>query len=268
MFDRFRDSLVYPRRIIQYRKDKFIRVFGYILVFATLMLSASFVGLLRIDMIARSYSDYYKDNLSNELIDCDITDGDVTCVEEGGYFYSAPLGLIDVDMGVFEEAPNEVFSPLNMVVLFVDDQIIVHYGGMIFSGSYDELPEEFRTMDFKDAKNNPTVFSDHMMEGAGAYLKGKLNIIMPIVLISGLIGNVLLILFVVFMNALILKMRFKVIPFKETFNMGVYLGTTLYILFILNGFFGLGIFMIILFLIVTFRQTNAISYEILRRLKK
>ena len=106
------------------------------------------------------------------------------------------------------------------------------------------------------------------MDGFGDYLISQGAIIATIMLVSGLIGNIFMILFVVFMNAIILKMRFKVIPFKETFNMGVYLGTSLYILLILNGFFGLGIFIIILFLILTFRQTNAISYEIMKRMKQ
>ena len=116
--------------------------------------------------------------------------------------------------------------------------------------------------------NNPDAFTDNMMDGFGDYLKSKGQIIAPAILITGFVGNVFMILFVVFMNAFILKMRFKVIPFKETFNMGVYLGTTLYILLVINGFFGLGYFTIFLFLILTFRQTNQISYEIMKRLKK
>jgi hypothetical protein len=270
MFDRFRDSLVYPKRIIQYRKDRFIRVFGYMMLFAILMMSANVVLLFRFDRVPQNIRDLYKEDVTTEVIDCLLEDGDVTCEDDGveAGFYESNLGMVDVFMVVSENPPTRAMSPLQLAIYFNDNEVNAYYGGYQFTSTYDELPSQFKDIDFRDAANNPDAFTDNMMDGFGEFLKSKGHIIAPVILITGFIGNVFMILFVVFMNAIILKMRFKVIPFKETFNMGVYLGTTLYILLVINGFFGLGYFTIFLFLLLTFRQTNQISYEIMKRLKK
>ena len=50
--------------------------------------------------------------------------------------------------------------------------------------------------------------------------------------------------------------------------MSTYLGTALFILMILNGLLGLSIYVMILFLIISFRQTNQLSMAIIKAIKK
>ena len=270
MFSRFRDSLVYPRRIIDYRKDKLIRVLGYMFLFAILMLSSTVVLLLRFDRMPQNVRDLYQENLKDTEINCVLDEGNMTCDEDTNEsFYVETFGLVQVLMGVNNLKPDfSDASPLQMQIIFSDEKLYVYYSTYELEFTYDELPEEFSNVDFALVQSDPEAFTDIMMDGTGEYLKSIGGTVASILLISGFIGNIFMVLFIVFMNSIILKMRFRVIPYGETFKMGAYLGTSLYILMILNGFFGMGILMIIIFLILTFRQTNAISYEIMRRMKK
>ena len=78
MFNRFRDSLVYPRRIINYRKDRFLKVLAYMVVFAVLMLSSTIVLIARFDRIPQTIRDQFQENLIEENIDCVVDDSVLT----------------------------------------------------------------------------------------------------------------------------------------------------------------------------------------------
>jgi len=271
MFNRFRDSLVYPRRIINYRKDRFLKVLAYMVVFAVLMLSSTIVLIARFDRIPQTIRDQFQENLIEENIDCVVDDSVLTCVPEDTFeiFYSSVVGLINITMGVSDDMPkDEEIEVLSLSIFFSNDVVYLYYGGTAMEYAYDDLPDAFSTIDFSTISSDPEEFTNVMMDGFGDYVKSMGYIIVPLMLFMTFIGNMLMILFVVFLNAVILKVRFKVIPFKETFKMGVYMGTTLYMLLILNGFFGLGMFTIVIFLILTFRQTNALNMEIMKRIRK
>jgi hypothetical protein len=267
MFERFRDSLVYPKRIIQYRKDKLIKVFGYMLLFAILMSAAVTVSIFRFERIPSNVRDLYQDNLTSDVIPCEVinqTFGCITGVNFKGLFYDDGL----IVMGVSEDPSISDYSILNVSFIFGPNNVHVYYSAMEFVLDYKDLPSEFSNIDFSLIQSDPDAFTDQMMDGVGEYLISIKSVVAPIIIGSSIFGNIIMILFVVLMNSTILKMRFKIIPFRETFKMGAYLGTTLYILLILNGFFGLGYFTIFLFLILTFRQTNQISLEIMKHIKK
>lgn len=271
MFNRFRDSLVYPRRIIEYRKDRFLAVLGYMAVFALLMLTTTILLIARFDTIPQNVRDSYQDNLTGVDINCILDDSVLTCDPEQTMeiFYTDTVGLMEISMGVSNDIPEaSEIEAMSLSIIFSNDVVYMYYAGTAFEYGYDELPDSFSDIDFSLATSDPETFTNVIMDGLGEYVNSMGHIIAPFLLISGFIGNILMILFVVLMNAVILKLRFKVIPFKETFRMGVYMGTTLYILLIVNGFFGLGIFTIILFLILTFRQTNAVNMEIMKRMKQ
>jgi hypothetical protein len=266
MFERFRDSIVYPKRIIQFRKDHMIRVIGYILLFALLMTSASIVALVRFESIPTVFRDAFKEDIVVVDIPCVTNDTSLVCEEEvTEYFYDDGFFL----MGVTTQEPDIEETPLlEYRIVFYDDQVIMHYAGIEYGVLIEDLPSSFHNFDFTLLSSDTDGFGEALLDGIGDYLVSLKAILAPIVIVSSVVSNVFMILFVAFMNAIILKMRFRVIPFKEVFKMGTYLGTLLYILLIVNSFFGLGIFMIILFLVLTFRQTNALSMEIFRVIKK
>jgi len=275
MFNRFRDSLVYPRRIINYRKDKLIRVLAYVAMFATLATVPILVGVLRFESVPLSEREAFQDNLIDEEIPCVLNNGTLTCdetpIDKIFYENTVPTGLVslDVTLGVTDEiVPTNDENPAGMTILFGDGTVHFFYAGTQFEMPYSDLPSQFSSLDFKDVNEDPDAFTNQIMDGIGAYLKSIRLLTLSMTFVMGFVMYLLLIMFVVLMNAFVLKMRFKVIPFKETFNMGVYMGTALYILLILNVLFGFGFFVIMLFLIITFRQTNALNSEIMNKMKR
>jgi hypothetical protein len=65
-----------------------------------------------------------------------------------------------------------------------------------------------------------------------------------------------------------MKMRFKPIKFKELFVMTVYSATALYLILIFDSLFSLSFFLVIVLVLIAFRQNNALSTELYLRMRE
>ena len=87
------------------------------------------------------------------------------------------------------------------------------------------------------------------------------------VLIEVAISIIFYLIFVSF-SAWFLRRRFIVIPFKEAFTMTAYSSTSLFIILTFYYMINLDLIIVIILLIISFRQNGIMSREIERRLKK
>ena len=83
MLERFTNSLVYPKRIIEYRKDKLIYVLLYLLFFIALMTTRTVIDVARFDGLTAEFRETFAQDA--EIVDesCVIEDSMFSCgVEE------------------------------------------------------------------------------------------------------------------------------------------------------------------------------------------
>ena len=267
MFERFRDSLVYPSRILQFRKDSLFRVFGYMLLFVTLMSLGTIIFSLRFTELPNSFTSVFEESLTNESTDCVITDKVMTCTEE-----ELVKVYDDEQIRVYVESRSDiVLSDYKGTVfnfIFHDDMIVLYTSGFEFEFTLEELPVEFHNIDFSLATSDSQEFSEQFLDAVSAYMLLNKGLWAPVMSVFEVLMNLFLITLIVVVNSWILKMRFKIIPYKELFKMSVYSSTSLYVLLTINGLINLGFIFLMLFVVVVIRQTNSLSMAIYKVIKK
>lgn len=267
MFERFRDSLVYPSRIIALRKDSFWKVFAYILVFAILMTLGTVVYTVKFDHIDYTIRDDFANAVKDVDIDCVITDSNLTCdTNQITNFYDYSYASIFVDSSDELDLSNYAITDSN--IIFHKDSIYLSIGLLNYQFKLSDLPEEFHNIDFSQIMTDKDAFSENLMDGVEQIMLDTQTSWSLILVSIDLVMNIIFVVLIALINSLILKSRFRIIPYKEIFKMSTYTGTALYVLLTFNSLIDLGFFLILLFVIVSVRQTNALSLAIMKVMKK
>lgn len=266
MFNRFRDGLVYPKRVIQYRKDSVIRIILFMLMFALAMTSSTIVIYSNFDRIPEVYRDAFQDGLTNETIPCIIEDDVLTCTEEE-YTYD----LFSNELFTFQVKDNfneQEVSSMKINFVFEESGLTIYNLYFRQTYTYSSISESFQTIDFTLKETDEKAFSNQIMDGIGDYIVSIKSNLIPLAIIGGIITNLFIVAIIALMNAFSLKMRFRIIPFGEAYKMGLYTGSLLYVFWIIISYFQVGIFTFVIFLVLYLRQLNQLSFEIMRIIKK
>lgn len=267
MFTRFRDSLVYPSRILNFRKDSIFLVFGYIIFFSILMSLGLIIFLSKFESLPNTFTEIFTENLISEEVPCEIIDSELICTKNAIVnFYDDGTMLAYTDSS--DEVDYSNYPSNKVVFIFHKDKLLISSFGLKDFYMINELPSEFHNMDFSLIESDQELFAENFIEGLNSFLLENKNLWLPFMVTFELLSNFLFIMLIVLINSWILKARFKIIPFKEVFKMSVYSSTTLYVLLTINGLIALGGIFILLFVIITFRQTNALSMAIYKVIKK
>ena len=268
MFKRVRDSLVYPAQILNYRKDHILFVLLYLIFFAILLSTRSAIDVIKYDGLANTYKAHIEEEMTIVNQDCEILDAELIC---GGQYliklYEEPMFTVYLDSNEtldFTEYPNDRYT-----LIIHDDQIYFYVFGInSLTFPLTELPESLQNIDFDEQVNNPTVFYEDLFDGIDDLLLSYKNYWGPMMIIVEIVISTIFYLVFVLVSAWFLKMRYKVIPFRETFTLTTYSSTSLYIILTFYSMLELSLFIVIILLVLSFRQNGIMSKEIDRRLKK
>lgn len=267
MFERFRDGLVYPDRVINFRKDSFLRVFSYMFLFAIIMSLGMIIFALDFDELPNSYANVFDDYLIAVDTDCATVNAELVCTnEEVLKFYDDGQVLIYVDST--SEITTDDYKMTLFNFVFHKDQLYLVTSGLNMSFGLSELPNEFQTLDFSLLKTDSLEFSEYFLQGVSDYMVSNKSIWAPIMIGVEILINVVLSFGLILLNAWIVKTRFKIVPYKEMFAMTAYSSTGILTLLAINGLIDLGMGMIFLFVILVFRQTNGLTRTIMKAIKK
>ena len=266
MFTRFRDSLVYPARIINFRKDSAWMIISYIVTFAILMSLGVLVFVINFSQIAPPIQESLLDGFNNEAIDCQIVNSELTCTDNmiKGFYESS---YVNVYIDSSDDFDMSNFSTLETNVVVHKNSVIVTVGLLSEEYLISDLPSEFHNVDFNDLGTDSGL-EEQLIEGVSNYMVNTKNMWGPIFFIIEFISNIFFIVLIILVHSWILKARFRIIPFKEVFKMSTYTGTAIFLLLTFYGMVDLGIFFLILFLVVSVRQTNQLTMAIYKVIKK
>ncbi|PAT02134.1 hypothetical protein CI105_01980 [Candidatus Izimaplasma bacterium ZiA1] len=263
MFNRFRDGLVYPRRVVDYRKDKIIIPLFYVFLFAIVMATASIINVVKYEGLSETYKTYVKDNHKEITSTCSLVDYTLTCDQDTDL-------LLYEDRYIFIYANNsDTIDPTFYdgfkyhIVINEDNYDLYFMGSSIVNGKLSDLSSDLKNLDIdgSDEYFNAAfgIVSNKLVESRLYW--GSALIIIQIVL------NFLLYMIFVFVNTIFLRRRFPVVPFKESFVMSAYSATMLFIILAFNNIINLNIFIIVVLIFMAFKQTNMLNVEIASRLK-
>ena len=267
MFNRFRDGLVYPKMLLQYRKDAMWKVILYIVFFAILFSTASIIDIIKYDGLEGSYKEYIKQEANVVTEDCAISGAVLVCDSEYTIeLYEETIFTFYLDS--FDEFDLDRYKDSGYTVIIHDDSIHFNYNGFsMYSYLISDLDSSIHNLDFNDQLDDPTAFYNSLFIGVDEILvRNKLIWGASIIFIEVLISFTVYMMFIL-LSAYFLRKRFKVVPFKQLFAMTTYSSSALFVILIFDSIFNLNLFLIIFLIIIAFRQNNALSSEIERRLK-
>ncbi len=268
MFKRVRDSLVYPAQILNYRKDRIIFVLFYIFFFAILLSSRTVIDVVKYDGLSAVYKELVTQEMTVVTEDCEILDASLLCDEE----YTIKL-YEEVMFTIYLDSNDDLdFSdyPSDRYTLIIHDEHVYFYvfGMRSLEVPISELPTTLQNINFEDQVNSPSDFYNRLFLGLDDLLVGYKDVWGPMVVAVEVMISTTFFLVFVLVSSWFLKIRYKVIPFKETFTLTTYSSTSLFIILIFYSMLELSLFIIIILLVLSFRQNSIMSKEIDRRLRK
>jgi hypothetical protein len=270
MITRFRDSLVYPKNIIHFRKDPVWVALLYVLFFALLLGTRTTIEMVTFDGLRPNTQETIRTELSSIESTCAIVDAMLVCddAERTELFTD---GFVTYSLDSYDSINTSLYDTGYNIIVQEDALKVVVSGAEISAVtlSLSDLPESLQNLDFGLIQtDNDDQFYESFFEGVNTFLVSQKSIFAPIIIVSELIANLLLYMFFILISAWFMKMRFKPIKFKELFVMTVYSATALYLILIFDSLFSLSFFLVIVLVLIAFRQNNALSTELYLRMRE
>lgn len=268
MFSRVRDSLVYPKEILKYRKDRMIFVILYLLFFAALLSTRTIIDVVKYDGLSAVDKEHIEEDMPIIDNNCAIISAKLSC--DGEHIistYDDSLFTLYLDSHTtvdFSEYPDDEYS-----IIINDESVYVYVFGInSLTVPLSDFPISLQNIDFNDQVNNPNAFYNNLFSGIDELIVSYKDIWgTMLVLVEFAVSISFYLLFLLF-SAWFLKKRYPMIPFKETFTMTVYSSTSLYIILTFYSMLDLSLIIIIILLVISFRQNSIMNKEIDRRIRK
>ncbi len=268
MYKRFRDAIVFPEKIIQYRKDSFFLIFAYILLFSIVLSTYTIIYVASFDQIDIATREQMNEDLITEAVDCQIVNSELVCTNQiiKAIYDDGEVTKVFVDSSETINFSNYDLLAIN--VIFHKDEYIIYVGGLSENNPIADLPLGLQNIDFNDLANDHDGFSEEFITGVEQIMIDHIWVWGSLFIAGVVFVNMLLIIIVILLVSWILKSRFRIIPFKEIFRMATYVSTTSFIILTFNNLLGLYYFFMFLLIIISFRQVNKLSIGILKVIKK
>ncbi len=265
MLERFKMSIIAPQGLIRYRKDSWIRVWFYTLIFAILMSASTLVTVIMYDGLSPQEKSVIQNNTAITALPCAIENAVLICDTPTQHTY------YDQNNIVFHIDSNPTLQTSDYTGLryhFVIHARDVH---VIFSSMIVEtipiasLDSKIHQLDLSFTTTTETMFFDAIFDSVNALVLSYRPLWGPITVGFRIISALLLFNFFIILNAILIRSRFRVIPFKQLYVMLTYATSLLFVVLIFDSIYQLNFILFILFLFVAFRQTSRLALELQRR---
>lgn len=267
MYNRFRDGLVNPKLLLEYRKDAMWKVILYIVFFAILFSSASIVDVIKYDGLSEVYKENVRQSANEVTEDCAIVNAELICDAEYKIeVYEDQIFTFYLDS--YSQLDFDRYKESGYAIIIHDKSIYASVNGIkIYDYLIEDLDSSIHNIDFNDQTNDSKVFYNSVFNAVDELLISyKATWGTLVVVVEVIISFVIYMMFIL-LSAYFLRKRFSIVPFKQLFAMTTYSSTGLFVVLIFDSILQLNIFLIVILLILAFRQNNALAIEIDRRLK-
>lgn len=268
MYTRFYNSIIAPRNIVNYRTDSLFRVFLYILFFAVLLSTRITIDTITFDGMSASTKEIIKGEFETVDDTCMITDGTLDCTSSESTLIYQDI-IIGFYTDSFDNFNASIYSSSGYNIVLHDESFhFVFSGTELLAVPISELNTTFQNLDFSTQESDPNYFYATVFDAVDEYLINTKTIWGSGTILIDFLTNFTMFMIFILVSAWMLRLRFKVIKFKHLFIMTTYSSTALYLILILNSLYNLSFFIILIMLIVAFRQNSRLSLELYRRLNK
>ncbi len=268
MFNRVRDSLLYPKEILKYRKDSMFFVLFYLFFFALLLSTRTAIDVLKYDGMSNIYKDNIQETMTIVENDCYISDSELFCDSE-----LTILLFEDVLFKVYLDS-NELIDSNNYdsgeyaIIIHEKSVFVTIYGMNNVQFLISEMPEELHNLDFKDQTLDENLFYTTLFTGIDKLIVSYKGIWGTLFVLSEFLLYMTFYLLFISISSLFLRNRYKFFTFKEAFTITTYSSTGLFIVLTFFIMLELDIIYLIIFILISFRQSGILNREIQNQFKK
>jgi membrane-associated HD superfamily phosphohydrolase len=267
MYQRFRDSIIAPARIVEFRQDKIGWVILYILFFALLLSTRMIIDTVTYDGLRVAQANALFDNLPELDASCVIDDAGLSCdTAETTLLLEDPL--IGYYLETHDTLQYDAYASRYNVVIHQDMVRFLFNETLLHEVELTSIDTDALPLDFAWQTSDPERFEAAVLLLVDGFILAYKDVWAPVLIAIDFLTGFLLFLSFVLVSAMMMRLRFAEVPYRQMFTMNAYAATTLYLILIFNSLFQLGFFLVILLIFVAFRQNNQLSFEILRRLKE
>lgn len=267
MFTRFRDSIVTPARIVDFRNDKAIWVILYVLFFAMLLSTRMIIDVVTYDGLSFAQQNEIIDNLPELNENCGFDATSYQCDPE-----ETTLVYQDVMMSYYLDSHDSLqyddYETQYNIVIQGETVYFIFANVVVYELPLASVSTDLQNLDFSLQSSNPDVFEYRILSSIDDYILSYKSFWGPMVILADIITAVILFFAFVLLSAWMLRFRFKPVPFKQLFVMTGYSSTAMYLILIFNSLFNLSFFLVIILIFIAFRQNNQLSIEIIKRLRQ
>jgi len=267
MFNRVKNSLIYPKEILKYRKDSMFFVIFYLIFFATLLSTRTAIDVASYDGLSNVYKDHVQENMVIVENNCIISDAILTCDGEHKIaLYEDLVFTVYLDSNEILDY-NEYDDGEYAVIIHEDSVYLSVYGLSGFQLLISELPEDLHNLDFNDQTLDESVFYETMFSGTDELIVSYKAIWGSILIGIELLLGIAFYLIFVLISSLFLRYRYKFFSYKESFILTTYSSTALFIILAFYYLLDLSLIYLIILILVSFRQNGIMNREIERQFK-
>lgn len=268
MLNRLRDGLIYPKEVLKYVKDNVFLVILYIFMFALLSGTRTVIDTIKYDGISYEFKEEIREELETVDTDCMIVSGNVTCSEaEAVQLYQLMSFTFYIDSN--ETIDTESYDSLYSFVFHKDKLLVVFSGLSLIEYEISDLPLEFQNIDFGTIQEEDNdAFFEQIFKGVDTYLVDQKYAWGFGVFFVELVMNSLMFFGFILFSGYFLHRRYKMIPFRDSFVLTSYAHTSIFVVLVFYNLLQLPFLLVIILVIIAFRQNNQMIGEIERRLKK
>jgi len=267
MFNRVRDSIIYPKEIIKYRKDSMFFVIFYLMFFALLLSTRTAIEVARYDGLSHSYKEHIQETMTVVENDCVIVEAVLSCDGEHVIeLYEDGVFTVYLDSNEILNF-NEYDDGEYAVIIHGDGVYISVYGLSGFKYPISDMPDELHNLDFNDQTLDESVFYETVFTGVDELIISYKGIWGSILIgLEFLLGIVFYLIFVL-ISSLFLRSRYKFFSYKESFILTTYSSTALFVILTFYYLLDLNLIYLIILILVSFRQNGIMNREIDRQFK-
>jgi len=250
----FKQALITPEALIVYKKDRFFKVFLYMLFFALL----TSVGPLIDGLTYQSLPALSRQAIETSLTvprGCFIEDNELSC-EEDTYQVLYEMATLKVSLNLSESEPSETSSLfMTDVQLRKDGLIFVTAGQTVNEVSYQDLDLK-GPIDFTGTDIQQTNAFFNLLDAVVIYYR---SLWIPVFMILRVISSLFIFMIFALINSALIKPRIKKLSFKELFTLMSYASTGLYLIWIFDALVPLNLFVFLILIIFAFRRTSRLA---------
>lgn len=267
MYERFLNSIVNPRKLLDYRKDHLLWVFLYVIFFTALLSTRTVIDVITYDGLSEASKTAIASNFETLDPDCGINDTEVYCDEDKTMLLYDDQ-VIDFYIETRDELVPENYTKQYNIVVQGDSLYFLFNEQVIYHELLTAIEGDLTNLDFSLQTTDKRAFETQIFTAVDDYILSYQSIWAPTMIAIDFLSGFVLFMFFILISSWMLKARFKIVPYRHFFTMTVYSSTGLYVILILNSLYNLDLLLIILLLIFAFRQNNQLSQEIVKRLQK